>query len=169
MSFIIRHKPFKKKVKNKNMFGFIKKIFGIEDVDVVGLLAEGAVIIDVRAPGEFKSGHPEGAINIPLQSIKSNMLKIRNYEKPVIACCASGRRSGIAPGKGQEETEPELEELDEDLDKAAEAGEQLELETEAVEKEIEEEVKQAEELIEAEEEIKQEFGNEVKLVKGFGT
>ena len=66
-------------------------------------------------------------------------------------------------GEGQEETEPELEELDQDLDKAAEAEEQLEQETEAVEKEIEEEVKQAEELVQAEEEIKEEFGNEVKL------
>lgn len=78
------------------MFGFIKKLFGIEDVDVVGILAQGAVIIDVRTPQEFKSGHPKGAVNIPLQNIKSSIPKIKKYKKPVIACCASGRRSGIA-------------------------------------------------------------------------
>lgn len=78
------------------MFGFIKKIFGIEDVDVAGILEQGAVIIDVRTPDEYKSGHPRNSINIPLQQINSKISKIRKYNKPVLTCCASGRRSGMA-------------------------------------------------------------------------
>ncbi|HFC01275.1 MAG TPA: rhodanese-like domain-containing protein [Phaeodactylibacter sp.] len=78
------------------MFGFIKKMFGIEEVDIESVLRQGAVIIDVRTPQEFKSGHPKGAVNIPLQKIKNSTLKIKKYKKPVITCCASGRRSGTA-------------------------------------------------------------------------
>ena len=78
------------------MFEFFKNLFKKETVDIEALLKEGAVIIDVRTVKEFKSGHPKGSINIPLQVINKNMLKIRSYNKPVIACCASGRRSGMA-------------------------------------------------------------------------
>ena len=78
------------------MFGFIKKMFGIESVDIETILRQGAVIIDVRTPQEFKSGHAKGAINIPLQKIKNSTLKIKKYKKPIITCCASGARSGAA-------------------------------------------------------------------------
>ena len=78
------------------MFEFFKNLFKREVVDVEALIERGAVILDVRTAAEFKSGHPKGAINIPLQNIKGSLLKIRNYNKPVIACCASGRRSGMA-------------------------------------------------------------------------
>lgn len=53
-------------------------------------------IIDVRSPEEFKSGHAEHSINIPLQKIEGNLDEIKSYPKPVILCCASGNRSGQA-------------------------------------------------------------------------
>lgn len=60
------------------------------------LLAQGAIVLDVRTKEEFKTGHPAGAQNVPLQELSRHLLKITNQKKPVITCCVSGRRSGIA-------------------------------------------------------------------------
>lgn len=79
------------------MFNFIKNLFG-ESADLKELHANGAVIIDVRTPGEYNSGHGKNAINIPLNTIESNISKIKKYDKPVITCCRSGMRSGQAAG-----------------------------------------------------------------------
>lgn len=67
----------------------------MQSVDFKQLKQQGAVIIDVRSPGEFKGGHIQGAINIPLQSIQSSLNKIPKG-KPIITCCASGMRSSSA-------------------------------------------------------------------------
>jgi phage shock protein E len=64
-------------------------------VDYKELMKAGAQIIDVRTPGEYKSGHIKGSVNIPLDTLKGNLSKI-NKSKPVITCCASGMRSGSA-------------------------------------------------------------------------
>ena len=77
------------------MFNFIKKLFG-PGTDFKTLQQQGAVIIDVRTPGEFSGGHIKGAINIPVDSIRSKINDIKKKGKPVITCCASGMRSGSA-------------------------------------------------------------------------
>lgn len=59
------------------------------------LLKENALILDVRNPDEFKAGHTKGAKNIPLSSLKNNTDKL-DSSRPVITCCASGVRSGVA-------------------------------------------------------------------------
>lgn len=75
----------------------IRKILGIgPKTDFKLLLQNGAQIIDVRTPGEFKQGNVKGSINIPLQSLQKNLPKIKK-DKPIITCCASGMRS--AQGK----------------------------------------------------------------------
>lgn len=56
----------------------------------------GAVVIDVRTPGEFASGHSKGAKNIPLDKISAQVTAIKKMNKPVIVCCRSGARSGQA-------------------------------------------------------------------------
>ena len=73
-------------------------IFGIgkKKEKMQKFLADGAVTIDVRSAMEFKGGHPKGAINIPLDTISKNIKKIQKYNKPIITCCASGMRSGVA-------------------------------------------------------------------------
>lgn len=53
-------------------------------------------IIDVRSPEEYKSGHVEDSINIPLQEIKDHVSEIKSFSQPLILCCASGNRSGQA-------------------------------------------------------------------------
>ncbi|TLP41268.1 rhodanese-like domain-containing protein [Arcobacter arenosus] len=62
---------------------------------VPALLKEGGQIIDVRTKDEFTSAHKEGSINIPLELLDSRINELDN-NKPIILCCASGSRSGLA-------------------------------------------------------------------------
>ncbi len=80
------------------MFGLFKKLFGGNGEEIKEALAAGAVVIDVRSPGEFAGGHAKNAVNIPLDQIGKNIKKIQNYKKPVVVCCASGMRSARAKG-----------------------------------------------------------------------
>ncbi|MFT4521789.1 MAG: phage shock protein E [Bacteroidia bacterium] len=77
------------------MFGFLKRLFGA-GVDLSQKISEGAVIIDVRSAGEYKSGHVQGSKNIPLNNIPAKADSIKAWNKPVITCCASGMRSETA-------------------------------------------------------------------------
>jgi rhodanese-related sulfurtransferase len=78
------------------MFDSLKQLLGLAPkVNYAELVKNGAQIIDVRTPGEFKGGHIKGAINIPLQNITAQLSRIRK-DKPVITCCASGMRSASA-------------------------------------------------------------------------
>ena len=51
-----------------------------------------ALIVDVRTPGEFASGHVRDSINIPLDQIGRNMLELEKAGQPIVLCCASGAR-----------------------------------------------------------------------------
>ena len=66
---------------------------------VVAMLPElkknGAIFVDVRSAGEFASGNAPGTINIPLQELRSRLGEIPK-SSPVVLCCASGTRSGMA-------------------------------------------------------------------------
>ncbi|MEZ5646928.1 MAG: rhodanese-like domain-containing protein [Burkholderiaceae bacterium] len=59
------------------------------------LKASGATLVDVRTAAEFASGNAPGSINIPLQDL-GNRLKEIPASAPVVLCCASGTRSGMA-------------------------------------------------------------------------
>lgn len=75
--------------------GILSKLFGPK-VDLSEIKSNGAVILDVRTPAEYKGGHGKGSVNIPLDQVKSKINKIKGYNKPIITCCASGMRSGTA-------------------------------------------------------------------------
>ena len=77
------------------MLGFIKKLFG-PGVDLSKKMSDGAIIVDVRSPGEYAGGHVKGSKNIPLDKISEKIEAIKKWNKPVITCCASGMRSGSA-------------------------------------------------------------------------
>jgi rhodanese-related sulfurtransferase len=66
--------------------------------DYTELMSNGAQILDVRTPTEFKEGHIKGSINIPLDVISTKATEIQKWDKPVILCCRSGMRSGQATG-----------------------------------------------------------------------
>lgn len=74
----------------KNLFGFGPK------VDYSELVKQGAIILDVRSAGEFSGGHIKGAINISVDSLGRNLSKLKDKNKPIITCCASGMRSASA-------------------------------------------------------------------------
>lgn len=79
------------------MLSIFKNLFKSNSVDLTEWINSGATIVDVRTDGEFKSGHVKGSINIPLDQIKSNAGKLKNYSK-IVVCCQSGMRSGQAKG-----------------------------------------------------------------------
>jgi rhodanese-related sulfurtransferase len=66
---------------------------------VMGMLPElkksGATLVDVRSAAEFASGSAPGTINIPLQELGGRLHEIPK-SAPVVLCCASGTRSGMA-------------------------------------------------------------------------
>ena len=59
------------------------------------LQRRGAVFIDVRSSQEFLSGHAALTLNIPLQELAHRLGEIPT-DRPVVLCCASGTRSGLA-------------------------------------------------------------------------
>jgi len=61
------------------------------------LLAEGAILVDVRTNGEYASGHLEGAVNLPYTEIHASAPEnLPDKSCPVIVYCATGKRSAQA-------------------------------------------------------------------------
>jgi phage shock protein E len=79
------------------MIQFLRKLFGLGSAtDYAQLVKEGAVIVDVRSKGEFDGGHINGSINIPVDQLTNNLNKLKDKNKTIITCCASGMRSAVA-------------------------------------------------------------------------
>lgn len=69
------------------------------DIDGVAarqLVQDGALLVDVRTPGEFASGHIPGALNIPVQEIDGRLAELGSKDRPIILYCRSGARSAQA-------------------------------------------------------------------------
>jgi phage shock protein E len=61
------------------------------------LLSQGALVVDVRGPGEFSSGHLPGAVNVPLGELQENMARhAPDKNRALLLHCVSGARSGMA-------------------------------------------------------------------------
>ena len=56
---------------------------------------KGVTVLDVREPGEFQSGHIEGAMNVPLGKLEANLDRIPKGQH-VLAYCGHGERSSTA-------------------------------------------------------------------------
>jgi len=76
--------------------GLLDFLFGDKNNTVSDFKDRGAIILDVRTPGEFNQGAIAGAKNIPLQTLNTKIDFIKKLNKPVITCCASGMRSASA-------------------------------------------------------------------------
>lgn len=59
-------------------------------------IAAGALVVDVRTPEEFASGHFKGALNIPLAQIPQRLGEFGAKDKPIVVYCRTGNRSGKA-------------------------------------------------------------------------
>ena len=61
-------------------------------------IAAGAVVIDVRTPGEFAEGHLPQAVNIPVEELATRTGEVAalaggDKAQPVVVYCASGNRA----------------------------------------------------------------------------
>lgn len=56
----------------------------------------GALLLDVRTPGEYATGHIDGASNLSLQEIQSGTLPNIGTDKTIYVYCQSGNRSAQA-------------------------------------------------------------------------
>lgn len=65
------------------------------EINLEDVIAQGALITDVRTVGEYKNGHINGSLNIPLDTIEEAMSWLIK-DVPIIIVCASGSRSAIA-------------------------------------------------------------------------
>lgn len=85
-----------------NMIGFVGVNLLRGDIDFwyaddyPELTAEG-IIIDVRTPREFKNGHIAGAVNLPLEEMRSRLEELEAFrDRPVFTYCLTGIRSYYA-------------------------------------------------------------------------
>jgi rhodanese-related sulfurtransferase len=79
------------------MINTLKKIFGFgPSVNYSELVKNGALIIDVRSRGEYAGGHIKGSINISVDTLRGNLVQLKDKNQPIITCCASGMRSASA-------------------------------------------------------------------------
>ncbi len=55
------------------------------------------LILDVRTPGEYQSGHLKDAILIPVQQLQSRLKELSAFkDKDILIYCATGNRSTVA-------------------------------------------------------------------------
>jgi phage shock protein E len=60
-----------------------------------GFLQQGALVIDVRSPEEFRSDHVPGALNIPLNELRDRLPReVPDKNRVLLLHCLSGMRSG---------------------------------------------------------------------------
>ncbi len=79
------------------IFWFSYKWWRVKQVksELPKLKSAGATLVDVRSIAEFAQANAAGSLNIPLSELGSRMSEIPK-DKPVVVCCASGSRSGMA-------------------------------------------------------------------------
>lgn len=64
--------------------------------NVADKISAGALIVDVRTPEEFASGHYKNAVNIPLDQIAERLKEFGAKDRPIVVYCRSGNRSAKA-------------------------------------------------------------------------
>jgi rhodanese-related sulfurtransferase len=80
-----------------------------------------AIVLDVRASGEFESGHLPNARNIPLDDLERRAGDLP-AGRPVIVCCATGARSAKAAASLRKAGRQDVFNLDGGLNAWRQAG-----------------------------------------------
>jgi len=78
---------------------FLFKTFMLSNISVADAkekLNGGAVLVDVRTPGEFSSSAHPKAVNVPVGSILDLSKHVKDKDKPVLLYCQSGARAASA-------------------------------------------------------------------------
>lgn len=78
------------------MFSILKTFFSSDSQsELTGKINGNTFLVDVRSPQEYASGSVNGAVNIPLDRVQSELSKFKNRES-IVVFCRTGNRSGQA-------------------------------------------------------------------------
>lgn len=77
------------------------RVRGVKDADCAAALQlinhKDALVLDVREPDEYKSGHLLNAKHIPLGKLRDRIGELERYrDQPIVLVCRSGNRSAMA-------------------------------------------------------------------------
>lgn len=80
-----------------NLGETLKRLLGkpyasVRPEQAAALVADGAVLLDVREPVEWRAGHAPGARHIPLGQLSDRIGELPT-DRPVVTACRSGARS----------------------------------------------------------------------------
>jgi phage shock protein E len=64
--------------------------------DARQLVTSGAILLDVRSPMEFATGHLDGAVSIPVQDLPRRIAELGDKTGAIVVYCQSGGRSAVA-------------------------------------------------------------------------
>jgi len=68
----------------------------VSSADARTLVAEGALLLDVRTEGEYSDGGIDGSVNIPIQELAGRMDELGPKDGGIVVYCQSGGRSAMA-------------------------------------------------------------------------
>jgi phage shock protein E len=81
-------------------FMFIRRSGQVSRKDAAELLRKGAMVVDVRRPSEFSSGHLSQAFNMPVDEIEGiSREKLKDKDRAILVHCKTGLRSKKAKEK----------------------------------------------------------------------
>jgi phage shock protein E len=78
-------------------FLILKRISLVPEQTAREHLRAGALVIDVRSPAEFESGHVPNAVNLPLGTLSAELpRRVTDRNQVLLFHCLSGGRSAVA-------------------------------------------------------------------------
>ena len=80
-----------------NLFGRKDTFTNLTPAELQQRLAQGErlTLLDVREPFEYTEAHLKGSLLIPLDQLSLRLAEVPK-DKPIVAVCRSGNRSGVA-------------------------------------------------------------------------
>lgn len=78
-------------------YSIMKRSGGLSPEKARDYLRSGALVIDVRSPGEFNAGHLPNAVNLPVDEMDTTVPgRLKDKDRVLLLYCQSGMRSGVA-------------------------------------------------------------------------
>ncbi len=73
----------------------VRQVRALEALELIN--NHGAIVVDVREPGEYEAGRIPNARHMPLRQVTTRLRKLEKAKgRPVVVSCRSGRRSAAA-------------------------------------------------------------------------
>lgn len=74
----------------------------LSPAEAVRKIEGGALLVDVRSPEEFATGHLAGATNVPHTTVSEELATFgSDKDREIVLYCRSGRRAGLATAELQ--------------------------------------------------------------------